>query len=201
MSGFKNTRRQFLSCSGITLSAGWVALNMPALLAAGETAQADLESGAKYQNISAEQAIELSAFADQIIPADDSPGAAEIGVVYFMDGVLGSFMAGTKPMIEAGLADWNQKARVMNADAERFSQLSYDEQTELLKSEEQSPVFGLLQMLVLWGMFSSPEYGGNRDGAGWKLIGFDKQHAWSPPFGYYDAQAMGSTEYSGEKHA
>lgn len=206
MSGNKNSRRQFLRNSGATLSAGWVALNMPLLLAVGEAAHASLESGAAYQNISAALATELGAFANQIIPPDDTPGAVDIGVVYFMDGALGGFMAGTKPMIEAGLASWDQKAQVINPEVEHFSQLTIPQQTEMLKIEEQTPLFGLLRTMVLWGMFSSPQYGGNRDDAGWQLLGFNKQHAWSPPFGYYDAEAMGITEYDeapshGESHA
>ncbi len=35
-------------------------------------------------------------------------------------------------------------------------------------------------------MFALPSYGGNRDKAGWHLIGFDDRHFWQPPFGYYD---------------
>lgn len=198
MKKVNKSRREFLTSGGVALSAGWIALNMPALLAAGETAQANKEAAAAYQNITSEQATELGAFADQIIPPDDTPGAVDMGVVYFMDYAFGTFMAGPKPMMEGGLIEWNQKAHDMNPEVERFSELSLADQTTLLKAEEQGPLFGMLSMLVLWGTFSSPEYGGNRDGQGWKLIGFDKQHAWQPPFGYYDAQAMGSTAYSGE---
>ncbi len=39
------------------------------------------------------------------------------------------------------------------------------------------------------GMFAMPSRGGNRDRSGWALLGFDNQHAWQPPFGYYDALA------------
>ena len=35
-------------------------------------------------------------------------------------------------------------------------------------------------------MFSNPSYGGNRGGIGWKLLGFEDQHIFDPPFGYYD---------------
>lgn len=192
------SRRKFLTSGGVALSAGWLALNMPALLAAGEAAHANQNAAADYQNITAEQAIELGAFADQIIPPDDTPGAVEIGVVYFMDEAFGGFMAGAKPQMEAGLAEWNLKANKINPDAQRFSALSASEQTALLKEEENGPVFGMLHTLVLFGMFSSPQYGGNRDLAGWQLLGFDKQHAWQPPFGYYDARAMGSDEYAGQ---
>jgi hypothetical protein len=36
-------------------------------------------------------------------------------------------------------------------------------------------------------MFAMPVRGGNRDKAGWALIGFVDRHVWQPPFGYYDA--------------
>ena len=36
------------------------------------------------------------------------------------------------------------------------------------------------------GMFANPEYGGNRDKIGWKLLGFDDRFFWQQPFGYYD---------------
>jgi hypothetical protein len=35
-------------------------------------------------------------------------------------------------------------------------------------------------------MFANPEYGGNRDKIGWKMIGFDDRFSWGPPFGWYD---------------
>jgi hypothetical protein len=36
-----------------------------------------------------------------------------------------------------------------------------------------------------------PEYGGNREGLGWKLIGFEDRHIFEPPFGYYDRDYPG----------
>ena len=38
---------------------------------------------------------------------------------------------------------------------------------------------------------ASPEYGGNRDGVGWRMIGFVDEHAFQPPFGYYDRDYPG----------
>jgi hypothetical protein len=37
------------------------------------------------------------------------------------------------------------------------------------------------------GFLGHPSHGGNRDLAGWKLIGFEDRAAFEPPFGYYDA--------------
>jgi hypothetical protein len=36
------------------------------------------------------------------------------------------------------------------------------------------------------GLVSIPEHGGNRDGIGWDLLGFETAYAYQPPFGYYD---------------
>ena len=38
-------------------------------------------------------------------------------------------------------------------------------------------------------MFADPSWGGNREQAGWKLLGFDPRGIWQPPFGAYDATA------------
>ena len=35
-------------------------------------------------------------------------------------------------------------------------------------------------------MLANPEYGGNSDKIGWKLIGFDDRFSWGAPFGWYD---------------
>jgi hypothetical protein len=46
-------------------------------------------------------------------------------------------------------------------------------------------------VLTVLGLFTMPSYGGNRDGIGWALIGFEDQHAFQPPFGYYDRDYPG----------
>jgi hypothetical protein len=50
-------------------------------------------------------------------------------------------------------------------------------------------------MLTILGMFTSPKYSGNYQGAGWKLMGFVDQHGFSPPFGHYDAEYHGFVPY------
>jgi hypothetical protein len=36
------------------------------------------------------------------------------------------------------------------------------------------------------GFLADPQYGGNRNQAGWKAIGFSAGHVYRPPFGAYD---------------
>jgi hypothetical protein len=52
---------------------------------------------------------------------------------------------------------------------------------------ETAGFFELLRTHTLYGFLGNPSYGGNRDRAGWKLIGFEDRMAYQPPFGYYDA--------------
>ena len=63
-----------------------------------------------------------------------------------------------------------------------------NKQIEFLKSVDRTPFFGIARMLTLVGMFALPKYGGNYGGAGWQLIGFEDQHVYAPPFGYYDQE-------------
>ena len=182
-----NTRRKFLTSSGSVLGASWLAINMPLVLSASETAAENMAAGSGFINISQEESIELTAIVDQIIPADETPGASEAGVVYFIDVALGGFMKDAAPALRQGLEEFQQKTRSAHADGKRFSELSFERQTEMLKSAEDTPMFGMLHFMTLCGMFCLPSYAGNRDNAGWKLLGFDHRHAWQPPFGYYDA--------------
>jgi gluconate 2-dehydrogenase gamma chain len=70
-----------------------------------------------------------------------------------------------------------------------------------LKTVDRTPFFEFTRMLTVLGMFSSPKYGGNYQGSGWKMMGFADQHAFAPPFGYYDAEYKGFVPYPAEKHA
>jgi gluconate 2-dehydrogenase gamma chain len=49
-----------------------------------------------------------------------------------------------------------------------------------------SEFFSAMLAATTAGMFANPEYGGNRDKIGWKMIGFDDRYYWQAPFGYYD---------------
>ena len=138
--------------------------------------------------MSAQEARTFAAVADQVIPPDDLPGAAEVGVVYFIDQVLGGFMASQAGSLREGLGDLDLRARA-ESPGRPFADLPFGQQTRVLQTIDSSPFFGQMIFLTHCGMFALPSWGGNRDRAGWALIGFDDRHAWQPPFGYYDAQA------------
>lgn len=180
MKALDQNRRDFLAGTGQLAGAGWLALNMPALLLAGEAAAAQRSAGEGWKNITPQEAATLTAIVDQIIPPDDLPGASQAGVVYYIDNVLGGFMSGSAEMLRQGVAE---------LDRSGFSGLSFEQQTGILENIEETPFFRTMIFMTHCGMFAMPSWGGNRDLSGWKLLGFDNRHAWQPPFGYYDARA------------
>ena len=130
----------------------------------------------------------MRAFAAQIIPSDDgSPGAEEAGAVHFVDHALGmpSFAASV-PVIRNGLADLDARARAIDA-GKTFATLSGGQQVALMRTIEHEPFFTAARALVVIGTFADPSYGGNKDGAGWMMIGVDRRPSYSAPFGWYDA--------------
>jgi len=194
-----NTRRDFLKTGGAAFGSSWLALNMPLVISTARAAAGSMQAGEAYKNLTAAEAVELGAWVDQIIPPDESPGARDTGVVYFIDAALGGFMKEAAPMLKQGLEEFQQSVQSAFPPHTRLSELSFEQQTEALKSAEETPLFGMLHFMTLCGMFGLPRYGGNRDDAGWKLIGFDHRHAWQPPFGYYDAEVHREAA-GGEKH-
>jgi len=200
MTNLTKSRRDFLKSSGSAISASWMVVNTPLILAGWQTAQANKLEQAGFENLTPQEAVELSAIVDQIIPPDETPGAAEIGVVYFIDVALGGFMAGAAAILRQGLEELQQKAKTSTEKDQRFSSLSFEQQTQVLKAVEDTPFFNIMHTLTMMGMFCLPEYGGNRNLAGWNLLGFDHQHAWQPPFGYYDAAVHGHASEQGDDH-
>jgi gluconate 2-dehydrogenase gamma chain len=183
------SRRAFLRASGGLAGGSLLALQFPALLAVAEAAAAAQAAGAAFANLSPLEAAALEAIAARIIPTDDTPGAREAGVIHFIDRALGDFMAGSAGELRAGVASLDALA-LATEEGKPFAELGPDRQDDLLRAVEDSPFFGLMHYLTVAGMFALPSYGGNRDYAGWQLLGFVHQHVWVPPFGHYDAELM-----------
>ena len=190
MENQKQSRRAFLETTGSLFGGSWIALNLPAILATADLAcQAQQEQSA-FNVFSAEEAADLDAMTAQIIPSDDTPGAREARVIYFIDGALATFLAALAEPFQAGLAEL--KSSVAAAyDGAAFAALEASQQVEVMRGMEETPFFGMVRGLTVIGFLANPSYGGNRDKIGWQLIGFEDRHAWQPPFGYYDAQYTG----------
>jgi hypothetical protein len=106
-----------------------------------------------------------------------------------MDEAFAGFMAASLASVREGVAELDRRAGGEHPDGTGFAELSFEAQTGILRDVEHTPFFGTVHYLTLCGVFAMPSYGGNRNGEGWKQIGFDRRHAWQPPFGHYDALA------------
>lgn len=187
------TRREFLRSATESARDSLLILSTPTLLLAGQQAHAAMEAGEAFTTLAAGEATEFAAIAARIIPTDETPGANEAGVIYFMDRILGSSRTEFLPALRQGLAELQQSAN-SSYGSPSFSSLTADQQDSLLRTIDRSDFFNTLHYLTIAGMFSSPALGGNRDRRGWQLLGFEARHAWMPPYGYYDAQQMESGE-------
>jgi gluconate 2-dehydrogenase gamma chain len=181
----ESSRRAFLASVGSAAGSSLVLLSLPAVLTARAEARAAQASAAGFKILSEEDAAELAAIAARIIPTDDTPGATEAGAIYFIDNVLGSSRREELEPIREGLASLLASVQA-RFDVPTFRSLDAARQDALLKAIETTPFFNTMRYLTIAGTFSLPEYGGNRDGVGWKLIGFEMQHMWHAPFGHYD---------------
>jgi gluconate 2-dehydrogenase gamma chain len=183
------SRRQFLLGSASGLSSAWLALRWPGILAAQAHAQRATASGqpVPFQFFSADQAVEIEAMSAQIIPGDDTPGAREARVVYFIDHILTTFDRDKQPAYTQGIKDLQHKTHELFPNTNRFSSLTPAQQIQLLTAIEKTQFFETVRLHTIMGYLSRPEYGGNHDQAGWKLIGFQDEMTFDPPFGYYDS--------------
>lgn len=135
-----------------------------------------------------EQAADLDAVAGQIIPTDDLPGAREARVVNFIDHSLATWARDQREPLLSGLDDLNRRVSERWPGTGRFAQLPSEGQVELLSAVERTPFFQQLRFATVVGTFANPSWGGNADGAGWRILGFEPRYVWQPPFGDYDAE-------------
>lgn len=120
----------------------------------------------------------LEAIAERLIPSDElGPGAGSSGAPAYIERALGGPYADLLGAYRAGLDALGAAA---------FATLAPERQDELLAGLETSELpaerafFELVRAHVLEGMFGDPAWGGNRDGAGWRLIDYPgPRRAWS----------------------
>jgi gluconate 2-dehydrogenase gamma chain len=210
MKSSQTGRRDFLLQTGGVAGVAWISAQWPAMLAAAQHAHqaANAKKPGAFEVLTPEQSREVEAIASQIIPTDELPGAREAGVVYFIDRALKTFASDALPTYQKGLAELNQETSEKYPGVKSFADATPEQQEKLLTefSDEPKPqagssrrrprlvpgdFFQTIQFHTVLGFLVDPEGGGNRDYAGWKVIGRDPAHSFSPPFGYYDKEYPG----------
>ena len=203
-------RREFLLQLGALAGAAWFETQWPAVLSAAQHAhEAAKDTRAPtFEVLTPDQAKQIEAITSQIIPTDELPGAREAGVVYFIDRALKTFARDTLPLYQKGLADVGRITAELFPGIRNISDATPEQQEQIVAELmfEMSPRPGMrrnaaasagsdfppiLWIHTLFGFLLDPEAGANRDYAGWKVIGRDPAHSFSPPFGFYDKDYPG----------
>jgi gluconate 2-dehydrogenase gamma chain len=209
-----SSRRLFLKQSAFGIG-GAVLINLvPEVLHAARLgADAAALAGDKFAVFSPEEGADLKAFAAQIFPTDETPGANEANVVYFIDHVLDKFEPENQANFRDCLKQLNEASAQAIPGSKHFSALSHEQQVAVLekfqtvakkrRSDLMGSFFGgisnpfeTMRTYVIAGFLSDPDNGGNKDSVGWQLIGFDGMAMHEPPFGFYDAELL---KQEGEK--
>lgn len=204
-------RRDFLMQAGGSAGLALLSAQWPAIAAAAEHAHQAVSSktSVKFQVLTPAQARNVEAIAAQIIPTDELPGAREAGVVYFIDQALKTFASDTLAVYQKGLAELNVATSAKYPGVKQFAVASVEQQHVLLEeltngtqpvatpgrrrpqAGASSDFFQVIWQHTVFGFLVDPSGGGNRDYAGWKVIGRDPEHSFSPPFGFYDKDYPG----------
>ncbi len=124
----------------------------------------------------------LEALLDTIIPPDDFPGAVDAGVGDYLLRQLTGDLAELLPNYQRWLNDLDAESQASRGKP--FAELNAEERTSLLNSVERgevttewsvepAPFFRQVVEHCAEGYYSDPTNGGNRDGIGWRMIGYE----------------------------
>ena len=138
-----------------------------------------------------EEAQQMEAVCEQIIPSDDGPGAREAGAIYFIDYALSETEPHLQPIFRSGL-----KELAAACAPGKFNELGTSQQIVVLNKLEQTDFFARARQYTILGFLGDPARHGNRDQVGWKYIGFEKAGMFTHPFGYYDAEFLSEKKRS-----
>jgi hypothetical protein len=180
------SRRGFLAGAARVAAAGWLTAELDLLTACAR----DTSRGARvFKHLSAAEGRALNAFAAQIIPAGyGAPGAVDAGAAYFVDRAIDmAFFAQQSAVVRSGLAELDSRAHAVGHSRD-FASASDAEQIAIMRAIESTAFFSSTRTLIVIGTFADPKYGGNRDGAGWALLGIEHRPSYTAPFGWYDSR-------------
>lgn len=181
------SRREFLGTSSRIAGGGWLALHLPTLAGLAACGREAAERGDPLVVLTPAEAEGFGALADTILPPDDFPGAREAGVVHFADKALSTHFPGMLEEIRPGLKDLDREAASRVPGASSFAALAPEARIPVVRAVEDTPFFFLARMLTVMGTFADPVHGGNRNYAGWSVLGMERAPSFDPPFGHYDA--------------
>ena len=129
-----------------------------------------------------DDAATIAAFAERLMPgAPGKPGANDSGVLNYIDLALAGAYADQQDFYRRGLAQLDAYCRATYSHT--FKGLDAAQQDTVIIALEEGKAtgftwpsapafFNTLRTHTMEGMFADPLYGGNKNFAGWRLIGF-----------------------------
>jgi hypothetical protein len=202
MSGHDATRRAFLvravvgagSVAGAGLLPDASAQNL-------EQHQDAHATGAKYGAFfNAQDAATIAAFTERLMPgAPGKPGAGDAAVLNYIDLALSGAYAELQDFYRRGLAQLDAYCRTAHDNP--FVRLEASQQDAVITALEQGKATGFtwptaqaffetVRTHTIEGLFADPVYGGNKDFAGWRLVGFPGGQAVYTPADLQNKQAF-----------
>jgi gluconate 2-dehydrogenase gamma chain len=177
------SRRRFLHrcgiCTGsLILPAAWAKMAFPQ--SSSPEARGSGATGAlEFRFFNPARAATVEAVTDQIIPADQEPGAKWAGVVHYIDLGLANDLKDLRPAYSEGIQYLETLAHRISGKI--FADLQFAEQTKVLDKLEhdETPIanglsgrefFELMRKHTLEGFFGDPKH--DRSSVGWKVLGF-----------------------------
>jgi gluconate 2-dehydrogenase gamma chain len=147
-----------------------------------------------HRTFTSEEFATLSAACERVLPKDEDAGALDANVPEYIDRALTApELSQMKDQFLGGIAALERRAK--RAHQKPFAALTPEQQDQLLTDFKDSRegtgearFFELLVVLTLEGFLGDPSYGGNKDHAGWKLVGFQTSE---PPPGYDGLKHLG----------
>jgi gluconate 2-dehydrogenase gamma chain len=155
------------------------------------------EHGAFFNH---DDAATIAAFTERLMPgAPGKPGATDVGVLNYIDLALSGAYADLQDFYRRGLAQLDAHCR--KAYSGPFQRLSTAQQDEVIVELEAGKAtefvlptaqefFNTIRTHTMEGMFADPLYGGNKDFAGWRLVGFPGAQAMFTPIDLQSKQAF-----------
>ena len=151
--------------------------------------QASKHAVQKFNVLAPDEAETLELIAERIFPKTNTPGAVEIGAVNYIDIALAGDYAPLLPLYRQGIRAVHRYARSkfgrvfrLLSDDLKDAVLAAFEKGEVTEFKNAAEFFETVRCHVLEGVFCEPQYGGNKDMMGWRIVDFPGQQ-----FGYADA--------------
>ena len=142
----------------------------------------------------------IAAFTERLMPsAPDKPGARDADVLNYIDLALAGAYSELQDFYRRGLVSLDAYCR--RTHKESFAHLTPERQDEVIAALEEGKAavftwpsakefFSILRTHTMEGMFADPLYGGNKDFAGWRLVGFPGAQAIFTPTDLQNKQAF-----------